>query len=540
MTQLANQFVVGCFEVRANGFTEDPTLSVDEQVEDWNETAKVPVTHKTAQTVSAWWQGITIIGNDVAQLPLFTYRPLEPMGKERAKDHPAYKLLHRRPNSEMGPFRFKHLLTTLCASWGNAYAHIERLGALPVNLWPLRSEAVTPFRVNGEKFFDYIDDNGQRHIIPDIDMFHLAGPGDDGLYGGKSVFKLAADSLSGVMQSQRYATKFYENDAKPGVVLEFPNAIDETTAKNVLKHWYRRHGGVNNVSKPALLDRGGKVSQFAMSNEDAQFVESRQFSITEIARWLNLPPHRLGDLSRATFSNIEQQSIEYVVFSLMAWLMRWQDECNRKLFTEREIDEGYFCEFLVDALLRGDYSSRMDGHAKALEHGIRNLDEVRAIENLNPLPSGIGSQHYFPLNMTPVGEPRTAERPKPAKEAASARDIFAVHLQSELRRAYQRIGKSATRAAGTPGRLQAWLGDNLVRELAKLAVEIEEACGVGKRSSIDLDGSPLVENVGADFRGLVLNELDGPETTLKARIDGLTKRLAADRPAEIVAQLWSD
>ncbi len=543
MTQLVHTHVVGCFEARATPL-DNPANTTDVVWED-ESTADRPirVTPESAQTFAPWWQGLNVIANGVAQLPLKVYQKTG-SGRKEADNHPSYKVLHRQPNKEMGPFTFKHLLQFWASSWGNGYAYIERNGTPNVDsLWPIHPEVVTPFRVNGELFYDVVDTKGGRETYFASEIFHLRGPGDDGLQG-KSVVKLAKESLTVGLQAQRYGGQFFKNDAKPGIVIEVPNAVTEETARNMLKHWERRHGGAHNASRPAFLDNGAKVSQFSMSNEDAQFLETRQFSKSEVAGWLNLPPHMVGDLSRATFSNIEQQSIDYVVNSLMPWLIRWQDECNAKLFKPSEIESGsHYAEFIVEARLRGDFLSQMQGFQIGLTCGIYNQDEVRERLNLNKLPNNLGQTFYYSQNMTPVGTVRDEGGQQQESEPDGkdvARQVLGSFLMNELSRAYQRIGKSATRAAASPGRLQAWLTDGLGGECRTMVDAIEATCQHARLAGLMAwEAQEFAREVRGDFKSLVNDELEGDATTLKSRIEGLTKRLAVDRPSQLVSSLWS-
>lgn len=498
----------------------------------------ISVNASKAKTLAAFWQGITSLANDVAQLPLIVYRRLDPKGKERAKDHPAYNILHARPNEHYGPFRFKELLMHNCLLSGNGYAFIERtakkIGAIKA-LWPLESDRITPYKVNGRLFYDYADENNRNHAIDGEDIFHLRGPGGDALQG-EPVLKLAKDSLGVGLQAQRFGTRFFKNDAKPGLVIEYPDAVDAAAAKNILRAWETRHGGAANASKPAFLDRGGSVKSFSMSNEDAQFLETREFARTEVASWLNLPPHKVGDLTRATFSNIEQQNISYVVNSLMPWLVRWQDECNLKLLG---LSGEYYAEFLVAALLRGDYTSRIAGHTQALQWGIMSIDEVRDLENLNPLPNGDGEKHYVPLNMTVVGAPPVVVvPPKPVKdeekdkETKSERNISASFLQCELDRAYARMAHIVSGAATTPGKLQAFMDGDWQRTIESIeALLVPVSRVIGWRDATD-----LAEIIADDFRQMVLDQQEVDDNTLKARVKGRSKEISAARPAEIVSE----
>jgi len=498
---------------------ENPSVPLDPYLDDANPAKKIVVTDKTAKTFAPWWQGLTVISSAVAQLPLLTYQRLQPKGKQRANDHPTYRVLHRRTNQDIGPFAFKELMTMRCVSQGNAYAFIDRRGGDVDSLWPFPIGSITPVREGGTLAYAYIPETGQPEKMRADDVFHLKGPGDDTLEG-LSLVGIARESVSTGLQAQRYTHKFLENDAKPGVVLEFPEAMDGPTAKNILRHWTARHGGSSNSNRPALLDRGGKVNPFSMSNLDSQFIEQREMSRAEVANWLNLPPHRVGDLTRSTFSNIEQQSIDFVTYSLMPWLMRWQDECNAKLFRTAEIiNEEYFTEFLISALLRGDYNSRMDGHTKAQRMGLLSIDEIRDMENLNPLPDSQGESHYVTLDLTQIGQvvDDATETDSPVTEQEETERL---HLLSKYTRAYQLIGKNCVRAAASNGRLQVYRDVSLVDDLQKMG-----------------DDMPAAE-IEKDFQDLIAHALDATcqEETLRERIESSTRCLADTRPLELITE----
>lgn len=542
--ELTHTHLAGCFEIRASPL-DNPANTTDVVWEDEAyESRPVRVNDQTAQTFAPWWRALNVISNDVAQLPLVVFKRTADDGRMRDNGHSTYKLLHRRPNREMGPFTFKHLMQIRCLSWGNAYAFIERTGVEVTNMWPLDSQSVLPFRVNGELFYDWTDQNGRRETLRPDDVFHLRGPGDDGLCG-KSMFQLARESLEVGMQAQRYGSRFFKNDAKPGVVLEFPNPVDEPTAKNILKNWERRHGGASNAARPGFLDRGGKVSQFSMSNDDAQFLETREFTKSEIADWFCLPPHKVGDLRRATFSNIEQQSIDYVVYALMPWLVRWQDECNAKLFRPSEIEsESHYAEFIVEALLRGDYLTQMQGDNIGLTSGIYNHDEVRARRNLNRIPDDLGQTFYYSQNMTPMGTVRAGTAPgveQPIEDdgKAAARSLLSVLLVNEVSRAYQRLGKGATQAASNPGRLQAWLEKSLPKECREIAATIAKTSEHAAQAAIGgVEAGDIQRAIHDDFWSL-LEGASREAADFRAEVETVTKRMAAERPSQLVAELWS-
>ncbi|MEM8494137.1 MAG: phage portal protein, partial [Planctomycetota bacterium] len=361
------------------------------------------LTVDNAQCYGPVWQAMNVIAEDVAQLPLLLYQ-YQGEGKARDNDNPLYQLLHRKPNPESGPFQFHYLMVARALLWGNSYAWIEWEGGVRggrvAALWPIEPGSCYPVRVNGELRYvaPGVGDGGRPEVYEPADIIHLRGPGTDAL-DSPSVIKKARVTILGGLASEEHGTRFYENNAQPNVVLEFPEAMDETAAKNVLRFWERRHAGPKNAGRPGFIDRGGKVHVYSMSHEDAQWLEGKRFSRTEVAGWFKIPPHKLGDLERATFSNIEHQQIEYVQSALVPWLIRYQDELNCKLLAD---DPSRFFEFLVNALLRGDSQSRAEFYASGVTNGWLTRNEVRARENLNPL-EGL-DEPLQPLNMTPAGE----------------------------------------------------------------------------------------------------------------------------------------
>lgn len=540
--ELIHTHVVGCFETRATPL-DNPQANVAEVVwdDDGDRETGVVVNAATAKTLAAFWQALNAISGDVAQLPLKVYQRTG-AGKDEAIGHPTYRLLHRRPCPELGPFQFKQLMTMRCLSWGNAYAFIERLGGSVAAMWPMESERVTPFRRDGVLYYTYQTEKGEQQVLDASEVFHLRGPGDDGL-AGASVVKLARDSLAVGMQAQKYGARYFANDAKPGIVLEFPEPMKKEAAENILKNWAKRHGGTKNAGKPAFLDSGGKVSSFGVSNDDAQFLQTREFSRSEIASWLNVPPHRVGDMTHATFSNIEQQSIDYVTYSLMPWLVRWQDECNAKLFATNEVDS-YYAEFVVDALLRGDAVSQMTALTQGLAWGVYNHDEVRSMKNLNPIPAGNGQKHFVPLNMAPIDnlpDPTQAQKPAPASDAPGggaagqkARTAGMLRTCAEIARVYRKVGSDAKRCAKSPSMLEKWRAEGSVRIVEK------EADGFCRELATPIDKRSMLEVVRQD----VLRVLRGAEDfnngieTLAETVERLTMAAAELRPAEIAAQLY--
>lgn len=375
--------------------------------------AKVRIDPHTALTISSFWQGVNVISRDVAQLPLLTYERTS-AGKERAKEHPAFALLRRRPNRFMTAFQFKQTLQAHILTWGNAYAYIQRnsLGQ-PIALWPLLPNLTKPvIDSRGQLVYETEigpPDRREKRIYRASNVIHLRGLGFDGLQG-YSVVTMARESLGLAKATERHGATYFGNYATPQGILSIPgNRPSNETVEQVRRDWKKMTSG-ENENDVALLYGGWKFEPMGMSNKDSQFLEARQFSRTDIAGWLNLPPHKVGDLSRATFTNIEEQNRDYLATSLMGWLVTWQEECEEKLLStaEKETDS-HFMEFNVMALLRGDTAARNAAYTAGINGGWLNRNEVREFENLNRV-EGL-DEFLVPLNMGGSNDSDEPEEP---------------------------------------------------------------------------------------------------------------------------------
>ena len=320
------------------------------------------VSPSTALQVTAVFACVRILAETVAGLPLHVYRRLENGGKARAPDHYLYSLLHYLPNPEMTSFEFREVMMGHVCTWGNAYAEIEfdRAGRVRA-LWPLRPDRMTVKRVNGRLQYIYKlskpDSQGRTEItLRDEQVFHVHGLGSDGIVG-YSPIHLARQAVGLALAAEEFGARFFGNDARPGVVLEHPGQLGDEAHKRLRESWESRHGGLDKSHRVAILEEGLKVHEIGLPPEDAQFLQTRKFQVSEIARMFRIPPHMIADLERATFSNIEHQSLEFVIHTIRPWLVRWEQEIYRSLLTPQE-RKTYFAEFLVDGLLRGDIKSR--------------------------------------------------------------------------------------------------------------------------------------------------------------------------------------
>ncbi len=359
----------------------------------------VPVNEWTALNYSACWAAKRVISESLASLPLTVGRRLDPQGREIDNTHPVARLFNTEPNPEMSSFVFRETLQAHVCDWGGAYAEIERtkLGR-PVALWPITPDVVKPFRAKTGEIAYEVRQEGPAKVIPARDMLHVPGLGFDGLTG-YSVITLAREGIGLGLAAERYGAAFFGNGATPGGVLEHPGELSEPAQDRLRRSWEDKHRGPNRAGRLAILEEGMKFARTSIPPEDAQFLQTRQFQIEEVARWYNIPPLMLRDLRHATYSNIEHQSIDFVSFTVRPWAVRWEQEIARKLLTPEEKAQGYDARHDFRALLRGDIESRYKAYAIGRQWGWLNVDDIRDMEDLNPLPGNAGSSYLVPINM---------------------------------------------------------------------------------------------------------------------------------------------
>ena len=363
-------------------------------------TSSKTVTERSAMQMTAVYSCIRILAEAVAGLPLNLYRYTEDGGKEKAIDHPLYLLLHDEPNPEMSSFVFRETLMTHLLLWGNAYAQIIRNGKGEViALYPLMPNKMSVDRDSqGQLYYTYqrgtdeaIRDKNQTAILRPSDVLHIPGLGFDGLVG-YSPIAMAKNAIGMAIACEEYGAKFFANGAAPGGVLEHPGTIKDP--QRVRESWQSTFGGSGNANKIAVLEEGMKYAPIGISPEQAQFLETRKFQINEIARIFRVPPHMVGDLEKSSFSNIEQQSLEFVKYTLNPWVVRWEQSIQRSLLSTGEKSR-YFVKFNLEGLLRGDYQSRMNGYATARQNGWMSANDIRELENLDRIPAEEGGDLYL-------------------------------------------------------------------------------------------------------------------------------------------------
>ena len=372
-------------------------------------TAGKPVTERSAMQMTAVYSCVRILAEAIAGLPLHLYRYKDDGGKEKAFDHPLYLLLHDEPNPEMSSFVFRETLMTHLLLWGNAYAQIIRNGkGEVVALYPLMPNKMSVDRdENGQLYYTYTRSSEEAPtmkngsvILKPSDVLHIPGLGFDGLVG-YSPIAMAKNAIGMAIACEEYGAKFFANGAAPSGVLEHPGTIKDPT--RVREAWQSQFGGSGNSGKVAVLEEGMKYTPISISPDQAQFLETRKFQINEIARIFRVPPHMVGDLEKSSFSNIEQQSLEFVKYTLDPWVIRWEQSIARALFSTEEKKE-YFVKFNLEGLLRGDYVSRMNGYSIARQNGWMSANDIRELENLDRIPTEEGGDLYLINgNMLPLG-----------------------------------------------------------------------------------------------------------------------------------------
>jgi len=356
---------------------------------------------------------IRVLGETVAGLPLITYRETRNGGRERATNHPLYRVLRRQPNPEMTAFEFEELMTSHCAGWGNAYAQIILDGGGRVReLWPLRPDRMAVERKAGVVQYTYRQQNGQEVMLAAWQVHHRRAMVLDGLTG-ISPLRVAMLAVALGMATEEFGARFFAQGARPGFLLSHPGTLTDKAYERLKATWDA--STLENAHKTRIIEEGMKVEQIGIPPEEAQFLETRRFQAQEVARLFRMPPHKIGLLENATFSNIEHQAIEFVTDTIRPWLIRNEQAMFRDLLSDSEQAAIYF-EYLVDGLLRGDTTSRYQSYAVARQWGWLSANDIRRMENMPPIDEG-GDVYLQPLNMSPAGmfgDPQAARAIDPA------------------------------------------------------------------------------------------------------------------------------
>lgn len=372
----------------------------------------VAVTPESAMRLSAVSACVRLISESIGSLPLHVYRRKGDRRREKAKDLALYRLLHDEPNRMMTSCIFRETLSANVLCHGNAYAYIERDNAAePLQLLPLASPSVRVIKeaTSGELAY-VITLDGKTFRVNQANIIHVPGLSFDGI-SGMSPIKYGAQSIGLAIATERFGAAFFGNGSMPSGTLELPGSASPEQQRNLLASWNAAYGGLNNAQKTAVLVGGAKFSPISVNPDEAQFIETRKMQVSEIARWFRVPPHMIGDLDRATFSNIEHQGLDFVTHTLRPWLVRFEQEFNRKLFPTSSSGQpsDLYCEFNVDGLLRGDIKARGEYYVRGRQWGWLSANDIRTQENLEPIEGEGGDVYLTPLNMIDTNKDPAAE-----------------------------------------------------------------------------------------------------------------------------------
>ena len=353
------------------------------------------VDENTAMRNSAVYSCVRILSESIASLPLHVYE-YKDGGKEKAIKHPLYFLLHDAPNDEMTSFIFRETIMAHLLLWGNSYSQIIRDGkGKVVGLYPLLPDKMAVERndngVIQYRYRRYYEENPKLKdkgeiIFSRADMLHIAGLGFDGIIG-YSPIAMARNAIGLSIACESFGSKFFANGARPLGILKTPTLVKDPT--KLQESWQSMYGG-ENAGRVAVLEQGMEYQTISIPPDDAQFLQTRKFQIAEIARIFRVPLHFLNELDRATFSNIEQQSLEYVIYSLTPYITRIEQAMNKALFQPSERGK-YFVKFNLSGLLRGDYASRVSGYCSLIQNGVMSINDVRELEDMNKIPADNGN-----------------------------------------------------------------------------------------------------------------------------------------------------
>ena len=362
------------------------------------------VNEYTALNYSAVYNAVTLISGTVSTLPMRLIRR-ENRRTITEDSNTLHRVLHDQANPYMTAMCLRETMMAHLLLWGNAYAEIKRGGTNQVlELWPITPDRVTMRFVDGQLYYDINVDAGAPVRLPREKVLHLAGLGFDG-FQGYSVVSLARKSIGLGMAMETFGSEYFNNGTHPGVIVTHPGKLDPQTLANMSESLRASYSGLGNSHRLMLLEEGLKMERVTMPNNDSQFLESRQFQIPEIARWFNLPPHKLKDLTKSSFSNIESEQISFVTDSILPWLIRIEQSYNAQLLTDPEKRRGLYTKHTVEGLMRGSAKDRAEYYTKMFGIGAITINEIREKEDCDPSDNKYADELFVPVNnMIPLSK----------------------------------------------------------------------------------------------------------------------------------------
>ena len=359
------------------------------------------VTEDTARNYLAFYACVKVLSEDIAALPLSLMRRTD-AGKEKARDQRLFDVIHNAPNTEITSYEFRQCLQAHLMIRGNAFAEIVRNnGGDVVELWPLRPDFVRASRADdGNIEFEVTNPKtGERDTLKRNQVAHLRGLTNNGLWGESPVAQLR-EAIGRGMAAQEYSARFFANDSTPGGVLQHPQTLSEPAQERLRRNWEQRHG-LSNSHRIAILEEGLRWERIGLSAEDSQLLETEKFSRSQIAGACRVPAHKINDLDRATFNNIEEMSLEYIL-SILPWIVNWEQRLASDLLLQSERQGGLFFKHNLNALLRAKVQDRGEWYAKGRQWGWFSINDILELEDMNGIGPE-GDERITPLNMQPAG-----------------------------------------------------------------------------------------------------------------------------------------
>ena len=427
------------------------------------------VTHDTALQFAAVYACVRYLSTAIGSLPWGIYYRRPGGGRDPHRSSPLWGLLRNRPNPEMSSQTFRETLEAWALTWGNGHAEIEQDAVgRPVALWPISPDRVEHKRApDGSLIYEISNDRGEKTYLPKERVFHIHGLGFDGVTG-YSVIRMAARDIGSGLAADDFMNSFFGNNTVVGGVLEHPETLSQTAYDRLKKSWEERHGGPSEAWKPAILEEGMTWKSIGMPLQDAEFLASRKFTVTQIARWFGVPPHKIADLERSTYSNIEHQAIESVQDSILPWALRFEHEADYKLIGAR--NQGtFYTKMDLKGLLRGDMEARAGFYKTMREIGALSVNEIRELEDMNPIGPE-GDKHVMQIQYTTLErigeEPAASEDPAQAEETAfkqaaraGIQRFFISSMQRVLSKERHRALDAAKRYKGDRQGFAEWADD---------------------------------------------------------------------------------
>lgn len=368
----------------------------------------VEVNEATALYSTPVFACVRILSETVASLPLPVYKRLKEGGKERDPTHALYHVLHDQANDEMTSFTWRETMMGHLLTWGNAYSEIEWGNDGNVKaLWPLRPDKTWPERnkeTNRIEYYTILPDHTTVRLAKER-VLHMKGLGSDGLVG-YSPIRMAREAIGLGLATEEFGSRFFSNGAQPSGIVEYPGKMSDLAYKRYKEDVRDEHTGLSKSHRLMVLEEGLKYHQIGIPPNDAQFLETRKFQLEEVARLYRVPLILLNHTEKSTSwgTGIEQFMLGFIIHTIRPWLVRWEQEFKMKLFITPRDRRRFFAEFLVDALLRGDTKSRYEAYQIARQNGWLNADEIREIENMNPMPDGLGKIYMVNSASVPLGQ----------------------------------------------------------------------------------------------------------------------------------------